>query len=59
MVLRTGVVSKQKWAERIHELLEDIGKEGDEYADEIFEMLIDMTLDIKDERQDEEPLEFP
>jgi len=56
MVLRTGVLTREQWGERINELLLDIGKESDEYADEIFEMLIDMALEIKDERQDEEPL---
>ena len=59
MVLRTGSLTRQQWANRIHELLEDIGKEGADYADSIFEMLVDMALEIKDERQDEEDIEFP
>ena len=58
MVLRTGVLTREQWGVRINELLLDIGKESDEYADEIFEMLVDMTLEIKDERQDEEEMEF-
>lgn len=57
MVLRTGVLTREQWGVRINELLLDIGKESDEYADEIFEMLVDMTLEIKDERQDEEEME--
>jgi len=52
MAIRTGVLSREQWAERINELLLDIGKETDEYADEIYEMLVDMVLETKDERQD-------
>ena len=58
MVLRTGVPTREQWGVRINELLLDIGKESDEYADEIFEMLVNMTLEIKDERQDEVDMEF-
>ena len=57
MVLGTGVLTREQWGVRINELLLDIGKESDEYADEIFEMLVNMTLEIKDERQDEEDME--
>lgn len=53
MALRTGVLTKEQWAARCDELLMDIGKESDEYADEVYEMLIDMTLEIKDGRQDQ------
>lgn len=52
MAMRTGVLSRDHWAARINELLLDIGKETDEYADEIFEMLLDMVIETKDERQD-------
>lgn len=57
MVLGTGVLTREQWGVRINELLLDIGKESDEYADEIFEMLVNMTLEIEDERQDEEEME--
>ena len=53
MVLRTGVVTREQWGARIGELLVDVGKESDDYADEIYEILVDMTLDAKDERRDE------
>ena len=48
--------SIQEWVDRINEFLLDIGKEEDEFADQIFELLINATLDIKDARQDEEDM---
>jgi hypothetical protein len=53
MALRTGVLSRDQWAARISELLIDIGKETDDYADEIYEMMINMSIDAKDERQED------
>lgn len=52
MALRTGILAKEQWEARIRELLVDIGKEADEYSDEIYEMLVDMALEMKDDRQD-------
>lgn len=52
MVLRTGPLTREQWKERIEELLIDIGKETDEYADEIYEMLIDDAIQAKDDRED-------
>ena len=52
-MLRSGVLSLEQWQMRIRELLVDIGKETDDYADEIYGMLVDMALDAKDERHDD------
>jgi hypothetical protein len=53
MALRTGILTREEWSNRIDELLVDITKEDDVLCQEILELVIDRALDFKDDRQDE------
>lgn len=53
MVMRTGILTRNEWCNRIDELLVDITKEEDVLCQEILEMVVDRALDFRDERQHE------
>lgn len=56
MTIRHRPLTRDEWHIRIVEFLIDIGKETDEFCDEIYELLIDKTLDARDERRDDTPV---
>jgi hypothetical protein len=52
-MLRTGVLTRDQWLDRIDELLIDISKEDDELCLEVLDLVVNRALDMKDDRQDE------